>query len=224
VTRLPVTGTDKKKVVSFDLDGTLVHGRYGDIVWNVGIPEEYAKKHAVSFEEARRLIRKQYQAVGDADLLWYNIDYWLNLFGLSVTAEDLVNRFESSIELCPNTHEVLASLTRRYRLIIASNAARIFVEKEIAFTGIGDYFVKVVSATTDYGLVKKDHAFYRKICAELSVRPDEIAHVGDHPVYDHDVPRDLGMDAFFIGTTTEWPAPERERKTIYDLKELLDHL
>ena len=49
-----------KKVVSFDLDGTLVDAGYGDVVWNRGIPEEYAKKYCISFEEAKVLIRKQY--------------------------------------------------------------------------------------------------------------------------------------------------------------------
>lgn len=214
----------KKKIISFDLDGTLVHGRYGDIVWNVGIPEEYAATYGMSVEDAKLLIRGQYQAVGDANLLWYNIDHWLTRFGLTITARELVDRYETSIELCPNTKEVLGSLKNRYTLIIASNAARIFVEKEIAFTGIAGYFSKVMSATTDYGLVKKEHAFYEKICLEMSVRPEEVAHVGDHPVYDHDVPQALGMDAFFIGTAAEWTAPERERKTIYDLKELLNHL
>jgi len=34
-----------KKIVSFDLDGTLVDAGYGDVVWNHGIPEEYAKRH-----------------------------------------------------------------------------------------------------------------------------------------------------------------------------------
>ena len=27
-----------KKIISFDLDGTLVHGKYGDIVWNQEYP------------------------------------------------------------------------------------------------------------------------------------------------------------------------------------------
>src|SRR5512136_1974746 len=66
-----------KKVISFDLDGTLVNARYGDMVWNHGIPFEYSKKFNIPFHEAKTIIRGYYESVGDGDLLWYEIDYWL---------------------------------------------------------------------------------------------------------------------------------------------------
>ncbi|OPY68322.1 MAG: hypothetical protein A4E62_02077 [Syntrophorhabdus sp. PtaU1.Bin002] len=47
-----------KKIISFDLDGTLVHGKYGDIVWNQGIPEEYADKYGFTFDEAVSRVRQ----------------------------------------------------------------------------------------------------------------------------------------------------------------------
>ena len=62
-----------KKVISFDLDGTLVHGRFGDMVWHHGIPEKYSQKYGVPFEEAQRLILEEYEAIGDSNLLWYDV-------------------------------------------------------------------------------------------------------------------------------------------------------
>jgi putative hydrolase of the HAD superfamily len=86
----------------------------------------------------------------------------------------------------------------RYTLVIASNAARIFVEKELAYTNIAHYFTHIISATTDYGMVKKEERFYERLCNTLNASPLEIVHVGDHQVFDFEVPLRLGIDAFHL--------------------------
>lgn len=216
-----------KKIISFDLDGTLVHGKYGDIVWNQGIPEEYAMKYGMTFEEAKRLIRTQYEAVGDANIEWYNIDNWLRKFDLHVSANTLLNRYETSIEAFSDTLEVLQALMKKYTLIIASNAARIFVEKELAYTDLTHYFTHIISATTDYGMVKKDERFYKRLCAVLNASPHEIVHVGDHQVFDFEAPSRLGIDSYHI--VYDPPAASdgstnKNGKTIYRLRDLLDKI
>jgi putative hydrolase of the HAD superfamily len=168
-----------KKVISFDLDGTLVNAGYGDMVWNHGIPVEYSKKYNIPFHEAKALIRGQYESVGDGDLLWYEIDYWLEKFHLSVTSEELLKRYESQIEPLTYAGEVLEKLDEKYTLVIASNAARCFIEKELDYTGFRQYFTHIVSATTDYKMVKKEEGFYRKLCERLQIMPSDIVHVGD---------------------------------------------
>ena len=217
-----------KKIISFDLDGTIVDAGYGDMVWNHGIPTEYARAYGMSFEDAKAYTRGEYESVGDSNILWYEIGHWLDRFGLDVSAAALLDRYESYIALCPYAEETLRSLSSRYTLIIASNAARIFVEKELAHTGMAGYFARIVSATTDYGMVKKEEAFFRRICAEMGVPAEDIVHVGDHPVFDHDVPAGLGIDSYHIdGHMTGVSHEEGKtpgRKTIGSLKELLEVL
>jgi FMN phosphatase YigB (HAD superfamily) len=207
-----------KKVISFDLDGTLVDGRYGDMVWNHGIPDEYAKAYGMTFEDARLLIRTQYESVGDGDILWYEIRHWLDRFGLDVAADALLARYEEYISLMPDAAEVLRSLGERYVLVIASNAARIFVEKELTHTGIQGLFSHIISATTDYGMIKKEEGFFRKLCSDLGVTSGEMVHVGDHPEFDHDVPSRLGIESYHINGHC---ADTGERRTISGLKDLL---
>ncbi|MHB8109850.1 MAG: HAD family hydrolase [Syntrophorhabdaceae bacterium] len=211
-----------KKVISFDLDGTLVDARYGDMVWNHGIPTEYAKAYKMSFDEARLLVRSQYESVGDGDILWYEMRHWLQRFSLTVSPAELLERYTQHIELLPDARDVLTRLKERYILVIASNAARIFVEKELSHTGLSGLFSLVVSATTDYGMIKKETGFFHKLCAEVGIHPGEMVHVGDHPIFDHDIPSGIGIDAYYIDGND--PELSRTRQTIAGLADLLEIL
>jgi putative hydrolase of the HAD superfamily len=213
-----------KKIISFDLDGTIVNACYGDMVWNHGIPVEYSKIHSVPFDEAKALIRRQYESVGDCDLLWYEIDYWLERFSIPVSSKELLRRYESYIEPVLYAADVLEHLSKKYTIVIASNAARCFVEKELDHTGFRRYFTYVVSATTDYRMIKKEQEFYRKMCAYMQVQPSEVVHVGDHPVFDHDIPSSLGIESYYLTDTEDDKANIDGRQVIKSLRDLSERL
>jgi HAD superfamily hydrolase (TIGR01493 family) len=208
-----------KKVISFDLDGTLVHGRFGDMVWHQGIPEKFSRRHGVSLEEAQKQVLKEYEAIGDSNLLWYDVDWWIRKFDLPISADTLLDTYVSHIEVIPHAPDVLRALRERYRLVIASNAGRIFVEKELSHTRLGPYFERIISATSDLGMVKKEERFYHTLCATLAVTPDELVHVGDHQVFDYEVPLSLGIECYHFK-----PSAENDGSVINDLRELLRRL
>lgn len=217
-----------KKIVSFDLDGTLVDAGYGDVVWNHGIPEEYAKRHRMSIDEAKDYIINKYNGVGDGDIRWYEIKYWLKEFDLHVSANELLDRFESHIKPIPHVYEVLDVLQKKYILIVASNAARIFVEKELQHAGLTNYFTHVISATSDYKMVKKRTEFYTRLCNALRISPLEMVHIGDHPIFDFDTPLSLGIEAYYFdnpGSVARYQGKAKNGgNTIYSLKELTGKL
>ncbi|HPP06773.1 MAG TPA: HAD family hydrolase [Syntrophorhabdaceae bacterium] len=189
---------NNRKIISFDLDGTLVSARFGDMVWNHGIPIEYAKKYSLDFDDARKIVINEYKTLGDEDLLWYDIEYWLKRFNLSVSSEELLKRYEDYIVPAKNAKEVLERLEERYTLIVASNAARIFVEKELTHTGLASFFKRIISATSDFGMVKKGEDFYKRLCSELNADVDDFIHIGDHPVFDYMAPISLGIKAYLF--------------------------
>jgi FMN phosphatase YigB (HAD superfamily) len=70
------------KIVSFDLEGTLVTPDFSDAVWHEGIPSLYASQKGVSRCEAKRTVFTEYDRVGDLGSEWYDIKYWFSFFGL----------------------------------------------------------------------------------------------------------------------------------------------
>ncbi len=207
-----------KKVISFDLDGTLVDGLYGNMVWLEGIPELYAERHGMSRTDAAAEVKKAYDSVGESHLLWYDIGYWLKRFDLTVSVPDLLDRYCDYIRPLPHAAEVVEALGFKYRLVIASNAARVFLEKELAHAGLGRYFSRTISATSDFGMVKKEEGFYRCMCAALDVSPAEVAHVGDHRVFDFEAPRLAGIDSYHYDPSAA------ANGAIRDLRDLLERL
>ena len=186
------------KVISFDLDGTLVEPEFNEWVWGVGIPQLFAEKRGIPFDEAKGLVEGEYRKVGDGSLEWYDIKYWFNFFQLDGNWRQLLNRFSHRIKTYPEVLKVLQDLSSRYRLIIISNAAREFIDIEVEAADLRGYFSRIFSATSDFGQIKKTADFYGRICQVLRLGSGEMVHVGDHREFDYLVPKGLGIKALHI--------------------------
>ena len=186
------------KVISFDLDGTLVAPEFSEWVWGVGIPQLFAEKKGIPFDKAKEIVEGEYRKVGDGSLEWYDIKYWFNFFQLDGNWKPLLNRFSQRITTYPEVLKVLKDLSYHYRLIIISNAAREFIDIEVEVAELRGYFSRIFSATSDFGQVKKTAEFYGRICQILLIDSQEMVHVGDHWEFDYLVPKGLGIQALHI--------------------------
>jgi putative hydrolase of the HAD superfamily len=205
------------KVISFDLDGTLINYRFVDSVWFEGIPRLYSLRRGVSLEDARKAVKREYDKVGKERLEWYDLHYWIRKFGLNVDSQELLRHFEHEIKTYPEVPKVLEELKQRgFRLIIVTNARREFVELELKKAGIADYFERVFSSTSDFGLVKKTVNLYQRVCNILEISPQELIHIGDDRTFDFEVPRKLGILAFHLDRTGK----QKEKRVIRSLEEL----
>jgi putative hydrolase of the HAD superfamily len=191
------------KVISFDMDGTLVDPGFTDWVWLHGIPTLYAEKAEIPFEEAKAFVVKEYLKVGEGEIEWYDIKYWFQFFQLEQSWKVLMERYVDKINIYPNVNHILERLKDRFQLVLTSNAGREFIDVEMEATGLGRYFDRIFSATSDFGEVKKTVGFYQRICQILGVHPQKIVHVGDHYEFDYLVPRSLGIHAFFLDRSGE---------------------
>ena len=213
------------KVFSFDVDGTLVHQRFADAVWLRGIPEAYAAKECLSFEAAFEVVTGEYDKIGEHNIKWYKIDYWLQKFGLAITREELFTRYEGEVEIYGDVKTVLELLKAAgYELILSSNAATEFIEFQTR--SLTNFFSHVFSATSDFQEVKKSNNFYAHVCKILDVDPRAVVHIGDHWVFDFINPRRIGINAYFLDRdhTTQIEAKENEKFVISNLGEVLERL
>jgi FMN phosphatase YigB (HAD superfamily) len=206
----------KKKLISFDLDNTLIDPTYITFVWEVGIPQLYAKKHNVSISKAAHIVIAEYERIGDVSLEWYDITYWFKYFELPGKWENLLEEHRDKIRPFPEMKEVIKDLAQYYDLIITSNAAREFVEIEIRDVGIENFFTRIFSATSDFKQVKKTPQFYQQICKIMKTEPSDTIHTGDHYEFDYLVPKSVGIKAFYLDRDGTRP---RDNFTVKNLKE-----
>ncbi len=186
------------KVVSFDLDGTLVDSTFADSFWYDCVSRLYAERWGVSPDEALREVRRRYDGVGMERLEWYDIGHWWKEFDLGGSWKGLIEGCRPKVRAYPEAHGVLDGLHQKFKLIVITNGVRELAEVEVEQAGLGDYFDRVFSATSDFKVVKKTGEFYRGVLKEIGVRPSEIVHVGDNYAFDYLAPREAGIQAFFL--------------------------
>jgi 5'-nucleotidase len=193
------------RLISFDLDNTLVDPGYVTYIWEIAIPELYAKRHDVKLSVAKKRVISEYERVGDASLEWYDIGYWFGFFKLPESWKGVLEKHKHMIRTFPEVKGVIEELSQRFDLIITSNAAREFVDIEIKESGIKDYFIKTFSATSDFKQIKKTPGFYKKICETMNVDPLNVIHIGDHIEFDYVAPKKLGIKAYYLDRNSEEP-------------------
>jgi len=198
------------------MDGTLVDPEFTDWVWLHGIPRLYAEMTNIPFEEAKHFVVGEYLKVGEGAIEWYDIKHWFQFFKLEKNWKDLMLQYVDKIRIYPDVDDILAWLKEKFPIILTSNAGREFIDIEMEATGLGRYFDRIFSATSDFGQVKKTAGFYGRICGALGVYPQEIVHVGDHYEFDYLAPRSLGIHAFYLDRSGE----KNGDFVISDLREL----
>ncbi len=185
--------------ISLDLDGTLVEMSFANAVWLEEMPRLYSLRHGLPLEEARRVVKEEYDRVGDGRMEWYDLRYWLRRFDLGVEPEELFERCRGEVRAYPEVPEVLEGLRRRgYGLILLTNAPREFVSFQLRVLGLEGYFERTFSSFSDFGRIKRSEETYRTVLELCGLSPSQLVHVGDHYEYDYLVPRRLGIRAFYL--------------------------
>lgn len=208
------------KIISFDLDGTLVNRDFDDAVWYEEIPRLYAKRRGVSFARALRDCKAAYDEVGNKRLDWYSLDYWLKRFWFESEKARMLRDLKHLIRVFPEAKRVVRSFKRRgYLVVIVSNTS--FLELKLKASGFDALVDRAFSSTTHFRTVRKSKRVFKQVCRTLKVKPSEVVHVGDYRDFDFDQPRAAGITAFLLNRKGEHKPRNAKEKffIVRDLKE-----
>ena len=104
------------------------------------------------------------------------------------------------VNLYPDVLPLLERLRGQVPLIALTNGNAC-----VKRVGIGDYFDLSLSAA-DVGAAKPDPAMFRAACEHLSLRPNDLLHVGDDPLRDVHAARSLGARTIWVNRAgASWP-------------------
>jgi len=186
---------DTLKIISFDVDGTLVDLEYNDLIWFKEIPELIAKKKRISFEKSLKYVHEEYNKLGEYNLNWYDINYWVTYFGIKVSPKNILEKYESQVKIFPEVISLLEELKKNFILIVITSMPREFLIPKMK--KLGKYFKFSFSALSDFKELKNSE-IYSKISKTLNVCPAQILHIGDHWEFDYLAAQKAGMNAIYL--------------------------
>jgi len=187
------------RIVSFDLDGTLINWDFADALWFRGMAETYARRWGLDLERAMMEIKERYDAVGMERLEWYDINYWWREFDLPGHWRDLVERCRHTIGTYPEVRDVVTRLSEKFdQIIVVTNGLRELSEIELAQSGLDRYIDRLFSATSDFREVKKNGHVYKLVLEKTGASPDEVVHLGDNWLFDYLAPKETGISSYFL--------------------------
>ena len=183
------------KIISFDVDGTLVDLDYNDLIWFKEIPGLVAKKKKISFEKSLKYVYGEYTKLGEHNLNWYDINYWITHFRLTASPEKILEKYESQVKIFPEVIPLLEELNKNFMLIVITAMPREFLIPKMK--KLEKYFKFAFSALSDFKELKNSE-IYSKISKTLKVVPEQILHIGDHWEFDYLAAQKAGMKVVYL--------------------------
>lgn len=186
---------DILRIISFDVDGTLVNSNFNEWIWEKEIPRLYAEKNKKDFLQALKEVKEEYDRIGEKDLRWYDINYWLKKWNLPSTEEKIIKKYKDKIKVYPEVISTLERLKGHFSLIIITNMPLNFLKPKLE--KIGNHFDFYFSTLSEFKSLKTPSA-YKKIAQKLKTPTISFLHIGDHPQFDYLYPRKVGMKAYLL--------------------------
>ena len=183
------------KIISFDVDGTLVDLEYNDLIWFKEIPELIAKKKRITFEKSLKYVHEEYNKLGEHNLNWYDINYWISYFSLEISPNKIFEKYEPQVKIYPEVIPLLEELKKNFILIVITAMPREFLIPKMK--KLEKYFKFSFSALSDFKELKNSE-IYSKISKALEVQPEQILHIGDHWKFDYLAAQKAGMNVIYL--------------------------
>jgi HAD superfamily hydrolase (TIGR01509 family) len=147
-------------VAFLDMDGTLLDLHFDDYFWREHVPQRFAEKHGISFEQARQHLFERYRDM-QGTLEWYCLDYWSRELDLNIPV--LKDEVRNLIAVHPHVPEFLDIIRELgKKAVLVTNAHGKSLALKMKQTRLREKLDGLVCAH-DLGLPKEDPAFWRRL-------------------------------------------------------------
>jgi len=210
--------------VLLDLDGTLLDKYFDDYFWEMLVPEKYAQKYGLSFQEAKEKVMALYQRE-EGTLNWTDLNFWSKKLGLDLSA--LKEQIAHLIDTHPYVVDFLKFLKQMgKKVFLVTNAHYKSLSLKLKRTQLGLYFDEVICAF-DIGLSKEDKKFWRRLKEKLKLDPLHTLFIDDSeaPLL---AAKEVGIKYLFFKSQASSKSPPRvpinNFSKIQYFKELIERL
>lgn len=186
------------KLISFDLDGTLIDESINDFFWFYVVPKLLSEQKNISFKKALRFCKQEYDKVSNKKREWYSANYWFKRFEIKENPIDVINNLKNRVRVFPNVKLTLKKLGKKYKLVLFTKNTKEFFPIKIYNTGLKKYFYKIISITDDFGIGGKTRKAFKMMLNFLKLKAENVMHVGNDFIEDYLIPRSIGIKSILI--------------------------
>ena len=215
-----------RKVVSFDLQGTLTNSAWSNEFWQELLPQLFSRRYQIPLAEGKQQLGNRFRALTRNDPRYYSFDLWRDELDEHRPLGELFLLLRTRPLFYVEWLTLLKALKRHsVTLVILSATTREFIRAELGEHAV--WFAHVFSSLDDFGVSGKPPAVFREMLKRVGGNPDSSFHIGDDELFDLRNPTTIGMGAthfkeqenrkFQIDAFTELlskgplsPLPERE--------------
>lgn len=236
-------GDPKPRVVLFDLYKTLLDistDEQRPELWDLlarflryrGLPADGAALSAGFFELCRRSVTESREAHAEVDVarVFCTLLDRLSCKEPQAFAVEVAQLFRAltivHFSLYPDTLPALEALRGRFVLGLVTDAQRVFLEPELAMTGL-PRLLDVIIVSSDHGFHKPDPRLFRMALERAGACVDQAVYVGDSVARDIEGACNANLRGILLDRDNSYvpaPGPRRPWKVIHGLRELDDWL
>lgn len=164
------------ETILLDMDGTILDKYYDDFFWEVYVPQKYAEKNQITFEEAQKILFAMYKAE-EGTLNWTDIYFWSQKTGLDIPT--LKKEIDHLIAPHPDSEEFLEKINfNGNKVYLVTNAHNWVMELKLKKTGFYRYFQHCFTSF-DIGYPKESLKFWKVLFDKTGINPDKTLLVDD---------------------------------------------
>jgi HAD superfamily hydrolase (TIGR01509 family) len=172
----PKTALDECDTLMLDMDGTVLDLAFDNYIWRKLVPERYAARHDLTFDNACDDLFGRFRAA-QGNLEWYCLDHWSDRLGLDVLK--LHREMDHLIGFLPGALKFLQEVQASdIRVLMVTNSHRDTLELKDDVTGVASFFDGVHSSH-DYGYAKEHQEFWHALQEEVGFDPETTMFVDD---------------------------------------------